>query len=124
VRSGTVHLLIEGGDAPPSLDATLVNGRVQVSAIKKYLDPYRLSLVSINGRLPEADSDGWCVDMYPPDSTLTIVAKPKPGVCGVRGVCRKTAFVGPAWAGQLHCTPCSTVLTAVVAGVTQQHLCP
>ena len=80
-----VHLSIEGGGAPFSIDSPLYNRKLQVVAIKDTLAAKRLSLVCINGSTPTTDEKGYTVQTFEPGSTVNIVAEPRAGVCGRRG---------------------------------------
>jgi hypothetical protein len=79
-RPEYVHLSIEGSGAPHTLDIALTDGRVNLNTIKDYLTIKKLSLATIDGRLPVADSDGNSLEQYTPGATLKIQADPKPGV--------------------------------------------
>jgi len=83
VHKGTVALSIEGSGAPLRMAAPLINGKVHVGAIREALAAKRLSLVTINGKIPVPDSDGFSLDTFSTGDTLTIEAAPKPGACGV-----------------------------------------
>jgi hypothetical protein len=79
-RPEYVHLSIEGSGTPHTLDIALTDGRVNLNTIKDYLTIKKLSLATIDGRLPVADSDGNSLEQYTPGATLKIQADPKPGV--------------------------------------------
>ena len=75
-----VHLSIEGGGAPFSMDCPLYNRKLQVVAIEKSLAAKRLSLLGINGSIPTADEKGYTVKTFEPGSTVNITAEPRAGV--------------------------------------------
>ena len=75
-----VHLSIDGGGAPFSMDCPLYKRKLQVVAIEKLLAAKRLSLLGINGNVPTADEKGYTVETYEPGSTVTITAEPRAGV--------------------------------------------
>ena len=85
VCAEVVHLSIEGGGAPFSIDSPLYNRKLQVVAIKDTLAAKRLSLVCINGSTPTTDEKGYTVQTYEPGSTVNITAEPRAGVCGRGG---------------------------------------
>lgn len=80
VCAEVVHLSIEGGGAPFSMDCPLYNRKLQVVAIEKSLAAKRLSLLGINGSIPTADEKGYTVKTYEPGSTVNITAEPRAGV--------------------------------------------
>jgi hypothetical protein len=82
VHTGDVELSIEGSGAPLRMAAPLVNGKVHVGAIREALAAKRLSLVTINGKIPVPDSGDFTLEAFSPGDTVTIEAAPKPGVCG------------------------------------------
>jgi hypothetical protein len=77
VSAEVVHLSIEGGGAPFSIDSPLYNRKLQVVAIKDKLAAKRLSLVCINGSIPTTDEKGYTVQTYEPGSTVNIIAEPR-----------------------------------------------
>jgi hypothetical protein len=85
VCAEVVHLSIEGGGAPFSMDSHLYNRKLQVVAIKDTLAAKRLSVVCINGSTPTTDEKGYTVQTYEPGSTVNITAEPRAGVCGRGG---------------------------------------
>jgi hypothetical protein len=85
VCAEVVHLSIEGGGAPFSIDSPLYDRKLQVVAIKDTLAAKRLSLVCINGSTPTTDEKGYTVQTYEPGSTVNITAEPRAGVCGRGG---------------------------------------
>jgi hypothetical protein len=85
VCAEVVHLSIDGGGAPFSMDCPLYNRKLQVVAIKDTLAAKRLSLLGINGSIPTTDDKGYTVQTYEPGSTVNITAEPRAGVCGSRG---------------------------------------
>jgi hypothetical protein len=80
VCAEVVHLSIEGGGAPFSMECPLYNRKLQVVAIKESLAAKRLSLLGINGSIPTADEKGYTVQTYEPGSTVNITAEPRAGV--------------------------------------------
>lgn len=60
--------------------ASMVNGKIQISALKEALAADKLSLKLVNGRFPEMDKDGWSVRSLPEDTDVVVVTTaPKPG---------------------------------------------
>lgn len=82
VCAEVVHLSIEGGGAPFSMDSPLYNRKLQVVAIKDTLAAKRLSLVCINGSTPTTDEKGYTVQTFEPGSTVNIMAEPSAAAAG------------------------------------------
>lgn len=60
--------------------ASMVNGKIQISALKEALAADKLSLKLVDGCLPEMDKDGWSVRALPEHTDVVVVTTaPKPG---------------------------------------------
>lgn len=60
--------------------ASMVNGKIQISALEKALAADKLSLKLVDGCLPEMDKDGWSVRALPEHTDVVVVTTaPKPG---------------------------------------------